>query len=78
MNINQIFKNNQITLHCSASKTKDNTNINANIFASNNTGSELTNVKLTLSVIKYVTLKVISTSSNMLQPNQSFGITKVS
>jgi len=77
VNLKQIFSNSEITLHCSASKSNDNSNISATLFVSNNTSFELSNIKLNLSVIKYVSLKVINTSGFVLEPKQSFGIKKV-
>jgi len=78
MDFKQFFTNNEISLYCSASKTENNANINAIIFISSNSDSELTNVKLSLSVIKkQVDLKVINTSGFVLTPRQKNGITKV-
>ena len=74
-NMKEIFKNSEITIYCTSSK--DNNDTNATLHLSNNIDKQLTNVKINLFVIKYVSYKVISTSGTVLGPRQSFGIKKV-
>ena len=77
MNMKQIFRNEEITIYCTSSKSSDKANVNATLYLSNNVNKSLSNVKLNLIVIKYVSLKVLSTSGNSLEPNQGLGIKKV-
>jgi hypothetical protein len=75
-NLNEIFKNNELVFHCSSVKESNNTN--AVIYVSNICYNQLTNIKVTLNIIKYVSHKVNSTGSQTLEPMQSNGIKKVS
>ncbi len=75
-NMKNIFCNEEITIYCSSNKAENNTT-NATLNISNNVDKQLTNVKINLFVIKYVSYKVLSTSGNILEPRQSFGIKKV-
>jgi hypothetical protein len=74
--VKQIFKNNEITIYCSTNKVFDGNSI-TNFSVSNNINKQLTNVKINFLVSKYLVFKVISTSNNVLEPLQSFGIKKV-
>jgi hypothetical protein len=72
----QIFKNNEITIYCCTNKVYDGNSIT--VFSiSNNIGKQLSNVKVNFLVSRYLVFKVISTSNNVLEPLQSFGIKKV-
>jgi hypothetical protein len=77
-NMKQIYSNSEITIYCTSiiSESEQNTT-NATLHISNNIDKQLLNVKINLFVIKYVSYKVISTSGNILDPRQSFGIKKV-
>lgn len=74
-NMKEIHKNNEITIYCSSSKADNTTN--ATLAVSNNTDKQISNVKITLMVIKYVQYKVLSTSGAVLEPRQTYGIKKV-
>ena len=75
--LKQVFKNNDISINSSLNKTENSTVINGFFYVSNNTDKPLNNVKLTFSVPKYITLKVLSTVGTNLDPMQSMGIKKV-
>jgi hypothetical protein len=73
----QVFKNEEITVLSSFTKTFDKTQVNGAFFISNNTSKFLSNVKLNLSVKKSVLCKVNSTTGTVLEPMKSLGIKKV-
>ncbi len=70
----EVFKNADLCVY--SSLTQNNTSYEGAFFISNNTMSQLTNVKLNFLVKKNLTLKVISNSGNVLSPNSSLGIKK--
>ena len=72
--IKEVFKNADLCVY--SSLTQNNTSYEGAFFISNNTMSQLTNVKLNFLVKKNLTLKVISNSGNVLSPNSSLGIKK--
>jgi hypothetical protein len=73
----QIFKNQEITVYASLTKSFDKTNVSGAFYVSNNVDKLLSNVKMNLSVKKHVNCKVLSTSGTILEPNKSLGIKKV-
>ncbi len=73
----QIFKNNEIIVYASLTKSFDKTNVSGSFYISNNVDRLLNNVKMNLSVKKHVNCKVLSTSGTSLEPNKSLGIKKV-
>jgi hypothetical protein len=74
-NMKQIFKNNEITIYCNTNRVFDGNSVT--VFSiSNNIAKQLSNVKINFLVSKYLVFKVISTSNNILEPLQSFGIKK--
>jgi hypothetical protein len=73
----QIFRNNEITVYASLTKSFDKTNVSGAFYISNNVDRLLNNVKMNLSVKKHVNCKVLSTSGAALEPNKSLGIKKV-
>jgi hypothetical protein len=75
--IKQIYKNNEIVVYASISKSFDKSQISCCFYVSNNIDNLITNVKLNLSVKKHVNCKVLSTSGTTLEPMKSMGIKKV-
>jgi predicted GNAT family acetyltransferase len=75
--IKQIFKNNEIVVYSSSSKSVDKSHISCCFYVSNNLDKMISNVKLNLSVKKHVNCKVLSTSGTTLEPMKSMGIKKV-
>ena len=73
----QIFKNNEIIVYASLTKSFDKTNVSGAFYISNNVDRLLNNLKMNLSVKKHVNCKVLSTSGTSLEPNKSLGIKKV-
>ena len=71
----ECFKNEDISLYYQITP-KDALNYDGIVYASNNSGNPIENIKLNFMVLKFVTLKVISTSGNHLNPNQLLGIKK--
>lgn len=71
----ECFKNEDISLYYEIIP-KDALNYDGIVYASNNSGNPIENIKINFMVLKFVTLKVISTSGNHLNPNQSLGIKK--
>lgn len=71
----ECFRNEYITLYYQITKTSD-TTYDGSVYATNNSGEIIENIKLNFMVLKFVTLKVLSTSGNSLQANQSLGLRK--
>ena len=71
----ECFKNEDMSLYYVITKI-DNLNYNGTIYASNNTAVPIENIKINFMVLKFVTLKVLKTSGNRLDPRQSLGIKK--
>jgi hypothetical protein len=72
----QLFKNNEITILVSTNHIFDGSST-TNFYISNNIPKHLTNVKVNFLVSKHLVFKVLSTSSNTLEPLQTLGIKKV-
>jgi hypothetical protein len=72
----QLFKNNEITILVSTNGVFDG-NSTTNFYISNNISKQLTNVKVNFMVSKHLLFKVLSTSSNILEPLQTLGVKKV-
>lgn len=72
----ECFKNDEISLCFTIKKSLDGTIISS-FYMSNLKPSPLTNVKINFMVQKFVSLKVLSTSGNILNPMQLKGIKKV-
>jgi hypothetical protein len=72
-----IFKNNEISIFSSLTKTNNGTVIDGSFYVSNNTNKGLQNIKINFLVPKYINLKVLSNSGTSLDSNQSLGIKKV-
>jgi len=72
--LKQIFKNSDITLYSTSTKSVDLVNIFVNFSISNNGNKPLSNVKLQFSVPKYVERVINSPNGNNLTPFASFGI----
>jgi hypothetical protein len=75
--IKQIYKNNEIVVYASISKSFDKSQISCCFYVSNNIDNLITNVKLNLSVKKHVNCKVLCTSGTTLEQMKSMGIKKV-
>lgn len=72
----EFFKNDEVSFSFTLFKSFDGS-INSTFYMSNLKPKQLTNVKINFSVQKFVTLKVISTSGNALNPMETRGIKKV-
>jgi hypothetical protein len=70
-----VFTNNEMKITCKINKESP-TVMNIIYFLSNTSPTSLTNIKMTFSAPKLVTVKVNSTSGYTLDPNQNNGITK--
>jgi len=70
-----IFKNNEITIYTSV--VKSNEAINRTFYVSNNNHKYLSNVKVTFSAPKHLSIKVVNTTGTALEPNQGLGVKKV-
>ena len=73
--IKECFKNEDITLYYQINKTSD-TNYDGTVYASNNSDEVIDNIKINLMVLKFVTVKVLSTSGTSLEKHQGLGIRK--
>lgn len=73
----QVFKNNEIALYCSSSKSNDKTSSNITFYVSNNINKILQNIKLQFSVPKYMERTINSPSGNTLNSMASLGIQQV-
>jgi hypothetical protein len=72
----EIFNNKEISIGFTLYKLQDES-INSNFYISNLLNKNLTDVKINFMVQRFVTLKVISTSGNKLEPLENKGIKKV-
>lgn len=72
----EFFRNDEVSFCFTLFKSFDGS-INSNFYMSNLKPKQLTNVKINFSVQKFVTLKVLSTSGNSLNPMETRGIKKV-
>ena len=71
----ECFKNEDLSIYYIITP-KDALNYDGVVYASNNSTNPIDNLKMNFMVLRFVNLKVISTSGNHLEPNQSLGVKK--
>ena len=71
----ECFKNEDLSIYYIITP-KDALNYDGVVYASNNSSNPIDNLKMNFMVLRFVNLKVISTSGNHLEPNQSLGVKK--
>lgn len=72
-----IYKNQEICIYSQLTRSFDRNTVTGTFYVSNNCDKYLNNVKFNFMVLKYMTLKVVSSIGTNLEPNQSLGIKKV-
>ena len=71
----ECFKNEDLSIYYIITP-KDALNYDGVVYASNNSTNPIDNLKMNFMVLRFVNLKVLSTSGNHLEPNQSLGVKK--
>ena len=71
----ECFKNDDVSIYYNITK-KEGSNIDGSVYATNNKNIQITGVKISFLVQKFVKLTVLATSGDSLEPNQSLGIKK--